>query len=98
MAIREDSMTKPRRTLTLTDEQRQALQATRDHDRREYVRERCAALLKIAAGRSPYWGAKHGLLRERGTDALYTWLDYYTSEGISGLLAHQQGGPRRRRV
>jgi hypothetical protein len=91
-------MTQPRRTLTLTDEQREALQQTRDQDRREYVRERCAALLKVAAGRSPYWVAKYGLLKERGPDAIYTWLDYYAAEGLSGLLAHQQGGPRRRRV
>jgi hypothetical protein len=51
-------MTKPRRTLTLTEPQRQELLATRDHDPREYVRERCAAVLKVAAGRTPYWVAK----------------------------------------
>ena len=43
-----------RRTLDLTDSQRQDLLHYRDHDPRPYVRERCAALLKIAAGQSPH--------------------------------------------
>jgi len=43
-----------RRTLELTDSQRHDLQHYRDHDPRPYVRERCAALLKIAAGQSPH--------------------------------------------
>jgi hypothetical protein len=34
--------------LNLTDSQRQGLQRYRDHDPRLYVRECCAALLKIA--------------------------------------------------
>jgi hypothetical protein len=38
------------RTLTLTDEQRQELIATRDHGKPAYLRERCAALLKVADG------------------------------------------------
>ena len=39
-----------RRTLELTDSPRHDLQQYRDHDPRPYVRERCAALLKIADG------------------------------------------------
>jgi hypothetical protein len=38
----------PRRTLTLTETRRHELEHHRDHDRRPWVRERCAALLKIA--------------------------------------------------
>jgi transposase len=40
--------------LELTASQRQDLQQYRDHDPRPYVRERCAALLKIADGQSPH--------------------------------------------
>jgi hypothetical protein len=43
-----------RRRLELTDVQRQELAHHRDHDARPYVRERCAALLKIADGQSPH--------------------------------------------
>jgi hypothetical protein len=42
-----------RRTLALNPDQRQELLHARDHDPRPAVRERCAALLKIAAGQSP---------------------------------------------
>ena len=54
-----------RRTLALTAAQRQQLLHHRDHDPRPYVRERCAALLKIAGGRSPHAVARAGLLRPR---------------------------------
>ncbi len=84
-----------RRTLTLTEEQQQELIHHRDHDRRPYVRERCAALLKIAGGQAAHWVAKHGLLKRRDPDAVYNWLNMYEAEGLAGLIAHQHGGPRR---
>lgn len=84
-----------RRTLTLTDEQRQELVRHRDHDPRPYVRERCAALLKVADGKAAHWVAKHGLLKERDPDTVYNWLNIYEAEGMAGLIAHQHGGPRR---
>ena len=59
-----------RHTLPLTDEERTDLQHYRDHDPRPYVRERAAALLKIAAGQSPHAVARHGLLRPRDPDTL----------------------------
>jgi len=84
-----------RRTLTLTPAQQDELQQLRDHDPRPYVRERCAALLKIAHGRSPHAVACTGLLRPRDPDTVYQWLDRYQAEGLAGLLAHQHGGNRR---
>ena len=88
----------PRRTLTLTKEQRQELVRLRDHDQRPYVRERGAALLKIADGRSPYYVATQGLLRPRDPDTVYAWLDRYQASGTVGLIAHPQGGFRGRRL
>src|SRR5438105_4735564 len=90
------SLMSQRRTLTLTAEQRDVLLHHRDHDRRPYVRERCAALLKIAAGQAPYAVARRGLLRARDPDTVYTWLNQYQDAGLPGLLAHPQGGNRRR--
>jgi hypothetical protein len=84
-----------RRTLALTDEQRTELLNHRDHDSKPYVRERCAALLKIADGHSPYAVANTGLLQNRDPDTVYAWLDYYQDQGLPGLLAHQHGGNRR---
>lgn len=87
-----------RRRLDLTETQRQELLAARDHDPRPYVRERCAALLKVAAGQAPYAGARKGLLKPRDPDTLYNWLARYQSDGVAGLLGHQQGGLRRRHL
>jgi len=84
-----------RRTLTLTEEQLQQLRDLRDHDARPYVRERCAALLKVADGLAPHAVACHGLLRPRDPDTLYAWLDRFQAQGLPGLLAHQHGGDRR---
>ena len=85
-----------RRTLTLTDDQRQHLLHHRDHDPRPAVRERCAALLKVASGQSPYAVARRGLLRPRDPDTVYAWLDYYQDQGRAGLVGHLHGGARRR--
>jgi hypothetical protein len=84
-----------RRTLSLTDTQRQELLHHRDHDPRPYVRERCPALLKIADGLAPHAVAGRGLLRRRQPHTVYVWLDYYAAEGRAGVLTHQQGGDHR---
>jgi hypothetical protein len=39
------------------------------------VRERCGALLKIAAGHSPHAVATQGLLKPRDPDTVYGWLE-----------------------
>jgi hypothetical protein len=86
------------RTLTLSDPQRRELNQARDHDARPYVRERCAAILKIADEHTPHWVARHGLLKPRDPDSLYAWLNHYQADGLAGLVAGQQGGPQRRRL
>lgn len=86
----------PRRRIDLSDEQRAALTAKRDHDPRPYVRERCAAILKVAEGQSAHAVAQRGLLVERDPDTVYQWLGYYEREGLEGLVGHQHGGPHRR--
>ena len=84
-----------RRKLNFSPAQEQELTALRDHTKHEYLRERCAALLKIASGRSAHWVAHHGLLRPRDPDTLYRWLDLYEAHGISALQQYRQGGNRR---
>jgi hypothetical protein len=85
-----------RRALTLTEVQRQELLQLRDHDSRPYVRERGAAILKIAEGQSPHRVATSGLLKPRDPDTVYAWLDRYEAQGAAGLIAHPQGGWRGR--
>ncbi len=85
-----------RRTLSVTDSQRQELLDHRDHDPRPYVREHCAALLKVADGQSAHGVARIGLLKPRDPNTVYGWLDLYERRGIRGVLWFQQGGAHRR--
>lgn len=70
-----------RRILELTAEQVAELIDTRDHDKRPYMRERAAALLKIAEGMSPHAVACTGLLKRRDPDTVYKWLNDYIRHG-----------------
>ena len=74
-----------RRELLLTDEQRQQLRHLRDHAPKAYLRERAAALLKIADGMAAALVARQGLLRPRKPDTVYAWLDRFQAAGIDGL-------------
>ena len=85
----------PRRTLRLSPPERAALEDARDHDPRPHVRERCAALLKIADGRSPHEVARSGLLKPRDPDTVYSWLTLYELHGLAPLIERTHGGPRR---
>jgi hypothetical protein len=91
-------MAKIVRTLTLTETQIQELKRYRDHDPHIYMRERCAAMLKIADGKSPHWVARNGLLKPRDPDTVYAWLNIYESQGVEGLIKRTQGQNRRRRL
>lgn len=84
-----------KRGLALSDEQAQELIDYRDHDPHPYVRERCSALLRIAAGETPHAVAQDGVMKPRDPDTVYKWLNDYEAEGIAGVLGHQQGGNQR---
>ena len=83
-----------RREPSLTIEQREELVGHRDRHQRPAVREKAAALLKIAEGASPHWVAKSGLLKPRDPDTVYGWLQIYLDEGFKGLMRRQHGGAR----
>jgi hypothetical protein len=72
------------RTLQLSAEQRAELEQVRDRDRRPYLRECAAALLKVAEGQSAHQVAKTGLHKPRAPDTLYRWLDKYQRERPGG--------------
>ena len=84
--------------LELSEAERITLQEAVLHHPHPHVRERCAAVLKVAEGSSPHWVALHGLLIKRDPDSVYQWLSYYQQGGIAALLMHQHGGIQRRRL
>lgn len=69
----------------LSPTERAELVDLRDHGHLPYIRERAAALLKIADGLSGRQVALHGLLKKRDEDAVYRWVHRYQAEGVSGL-------------
>jgi hypothetical protein len=71
--------------LYLTDKQRAELIDLRDHADKSYLRERAAALLKIADGDSARQVAAHKLLRKRWHYTLGIWLSRYEQDGVEGL-------------
>jgi hypothetical protein len=72
-------------TLKLTAEQRAQLVGARDHHPLPYVRERAAAILKVADGQSGRAVARHGLLRPRWPDTVYDWIHRFMALGLPGL-------------
>lgn len=82
----------PQRQLVLSETERQQLVHLRDHARQPYMRERSAALLKIAEGIPAALVARQGLLRPRDPDTVYAWLDRYQATGVAGLKVHPGRG------
>ena len=72
-------------TICLLEEQQEQLEQIRDTDKRPYMRERAATMLKIAEGVSPRQVALNGLLKPRKPDTVYDWVERYQAEGIAGL-------------
>jgi len=72
-------------TLNLSEDEREQLEQMRDYAQKPYLRERAAALLKIADGIPGYKVAKERLLKDRKPDTIYAWYHRYVDEGIEGL-------------
>ena len=78
-------------SLELSQEARQELERTRDRDKRAYMREYAAALLKIADGQSANQVAQYGLNKRRDPDTLYRWLTKYKQGGLQALVHKERG-------
>ena len=73
------------RRLSLTEAQRLELEQLRDHAPKPYLRERAAAVLKVADGQAVEAVARAGLLRRWDRHALYSWLKRFEARGVAGL-------------
>jgi transposase len=74
-----------KRKLELDERERRTLEEMREHHPKPYLRERAAAMLKIADGMPVSQVASHGLLKWRHRDRVTEWLDRYQTEGLAGL-------------
>ena len=73
------------RNLELDEVSQKTLEEMRKHHRKAYMRERAAALLKIASGQSVAQVARDGLLRPRDWGTVANWLNRYQQYGLAGL-------------
>lgn len=78
--------------LELSASEREELEAVRRHDAHPYMREKAAALLKIADGQIASQVAEHGLLQSHDPDIIYRWLKRWQTEGIKGLVVKKGRG------
>jgi len=77
--------------LVLSTTQQAELTRTRDRDRRPYLREIAAALLKIAEGMPARQVALHGLPKRRKPETVYRWLAKYETGGLAALVHRPRG-------
>lgn len=80
------------RQLALSPAQETELTALRDHAPTPSLRERAAAILKVAAGVSQREVARTGLLRPRSRGAVGRWVARYLAEGADGLVIREGRG------
>jgi hypothetical protein len=72
-------------SLKLEPYQTKTLEQMRDRHPVPYLREKAAALLKIANGQSLAEVAQHGLLKKRKPDTIRGWVHAYQRYGLAGL-------------
>ena len=92
-----------RRAVEMTELERARLEHMSRHDPRPYMREKAAAVLKVADGRSGRWVALYGLTHTRDPETIYAWLDEFEQYREIRPQPARRGGPspqrgRRRRV
>ena len=80
--------------LTLTDAQQHELTDLRDHHPKAYIRERAAAILKVADGWPVSHVAAYGLLKRHREETVSHWLDRYQALGLAGLRIRKGRGRR----
>jgi hypothetical protein len=79
--------------MSLSEDQRTELQEARDHHPKAYMREKAAAILKIAEERLPALEvAAHRLLKRRDDNTVRSWLTRYLQAGLTGLLVQPGRG------
>ena len=71
--------------LNLNEMQRCELEVARRTHSKAYVREKAAALLKVADGQAIRQVALFGLLRQRHPETVSDWIRDYQQQGLAGL-------------
>lgn len=79
--------------LSLSQEQQAELLHARDHHHKAYVREKAAAILKIATEHlAAVEVAERRLFKRRDDNTVRSWLRRYEQAGLAGLLVQRGRG------
>lgn len=70
--------------VTLTENQRQELEQVRHKHTKPYMRERAAAVLKVADGATVAHVAEQGLLIRHEAETVSGWISTYLTQGLEG--------------
>ncbi len=76
--------------LTLEPYQAKTLEHMRDHHPVPYLREKAAALLKVAAGEKVEEVAGRGLLKPHKVATVRGWVKAYQEHGLGGLYQQER--------
>ncbi len=68
----------------LSAQQRAELEAVRDRHPRAYLRERAAAVLKVADGATLTAVGEQGLLKRHEPETVHKWIKAYLTHGVAG--------------
>ncbi len=76
----------------LSNEQSEELEKVRDRHEKAYMRERAAAVLKVASGETLTAVGEHGLLKRHKLDTIHRWIKDYLSQGLEGWVIKKGRG------
>jgi len=82
--------------LELGETERITLEEMSKHHPKAYLRERAAALLKVAKGMSIRQVAEVGCLKRREWETVAKWVKGYEQRGLRGLYLRAGRGRKRR--
>lgn len=78
--------------IQLTPAQRTELLAVRRQHPKAYIRERAAAILQVAEGKTVREVARQGLIRPRQDETVSSWVHRYLLGGIAQLEVRKGAG------
>jgi hypothetical protein len=79
-------------SVDLDEQQREELVEVRDHHDKPYMREKAAAILKVADNWSARAVAKYGLHKTRRPNTVRDWIHQYRNGGIDKLTISEGRG------
>lgn len=76
----------------LSPEQQDELEITRNQHPKPYMRERAAAVLKVASGETLTAVGETGLVKRHEPETIHLWIQSYLASGLDGWVIKKGRG------